>query len=100
MARCEKTGEGSDARRLADLLLEIVHELGPRRYERGAEAEEHADEQTKQERYRQHACVRRKIDNEREIHVVEQTGERVEQEIVAPHAENEADHAAADRERS
>src|ERR1700681_2815422 len=98
MPRRKETAEPSDARRLADLLFQVVNQIGTRRFERGAEAKQHRGEETKQKRHREHSCVRRKIDNERKVHVVEQSGERMEQEIVAPDTENEPNYSATNRE--
>src|SRR5437879_3681243 len=99
MARGEETAEASNARRFADLLFEIVHKIGLGRFERRAETEEDGGEQAKQKRHREDGDARCKVDHEGKVHVVEQSGERMEQEIVAPDAKNKTDHAAADVEQ-
>src|SRR5579884_3427949 len=97
--RAQKAAQASEARRLAHLLFEVVNQVGFRRFERRTEAEDKCGNETKCERDREHAEIRRKIDDERDVHVVEQCRERMEQEIVAPNAQDEPDCAAADREQ-
>src|SRR5437868_5687319 len=99
MSRRKEATEASDPRRVADLLFEIVNEIGLCRFEGRAETEEHGCEETENESDCEHGEVRRKIDNEREVDVVEQRGERVKQEVVAPNAQDQANAAAANREQ-
>src|SRR5438477_4937881 len=87
MSRRKEATEASDPRRFADLLFEIVNEIGLCGFEGWAETKEHGCKETEYEGSREHGEVRRKIDNEREVDVVEQRGERVKQEVVAPDAQ-------------
>ena len=99
MSRRKESAEASDPRRFADLLFQIVNQIGLRRFKCGTEAKERCRDQTKHERHREHGEVRRKIDNEREVDVVEQRGERVKEEVVAPDAQDQANDATANREQ-
>jgi hypothetical protein len=81
------------------LLFQIVNQVGARRFDSGAEAKQYGGEKTKQKRHCQHTCIRRKIDDERKVYVVEQSGQRMQQKIVAPDAEYETDYPATNREQ-
>ena len=90
MTRREETAEASDTRRLAHLLFQVVDQIGFRRFQRRAEAEEHRCEQAKQKCRRKNGDVRAQLDDEREIDGSEQAVELLEhqpaQVIPAPAA--------------
>ena len=56
-------------------------------------------EEAKQECDPEDGQIRPEIQNEREVYVIKQSREGVQQEIITPHTEDEADDAATNREQ-
>src|SRR5256885_16745021 len=99
MARRKETAQPSNACGFADLLLQVVHQIGLRRFYGGAETEEERGEQAKEKGYAKHGRAWVKIGDEREVERAEHPTERLEHEPVAPDAERESDDAAGHREQ-
>src|ERR1700736_852188 len=95
MSRRKEAAEASDASRFADLLLQVVDEIGLGGFERGAKAEKHRRDDAEKECYRENRKVWPQFDDHRKIHRGEQALKLLQQQIVAPGAEHKADHAAA-----
>jgi hypothetical protein len=73
------------------LLLEIVHKISLCRFQRRAEAEKHGRDEAEQESDGKYGRIRSQFNDEGKIHRTKQSRERMEQEIVAPHADDEPD---------
>ena len=95
MARRKEPAETTNPRRFADLLFQVVHQIGFGCFQCGPETEQQGGDETKEESRRDHGDIGREIENKREVKVSEQGRERIEQEIVAPNAEDESDQTAA-----
>src|SRR5205823_14591481 len=85
----------TDSRRFAYLFFEVINEIGLCCLQRRAEAEKHCCNEAKEECHRKHRRVRTQFDDKRKIHERKQTAQLLEQKIVAPGTEDQADGAAA-----
>src|SRR5207249_10689233 len=91
----KETTQTTDARRFADLLFQVLNQIGLSCLERRAKDKKHCRDEEKQQRDCKHSRVRPQFHDKRESDRSEQTAQLLEQNIIAPGAQNQADEAAA-----
>src|SRR3989440_13057684 len=99
MARGKETAQPSNACGFADLLLQVVHQIGLRGFQSRAETKEQRCEQAEEERDGKDGHARMEIGHEGKVERAEHAAERLEHKTVAPNAERESDGAAGRREQ-
>src|SRR2546421_9797470 len=99
MSRRKEPAEASDPRRFADLLFEVVNQISLRRFQGRPETEEHRRDEAEKKCDRENRKVRPQLDDDRKIHRREQPSKLLEQEIVAPRAEDQSDNPTTKREQ-
>ena len=98
MTRREETAETSDARRFADLLFQIVDQIGLRCFQGWPEAEEQRGEQAEEKCHAEDGDARMEIGDETKVERAEHPAKRLQHEAVAPNADRQSDRATSNRE--
>ncbi len=71
MPRREEAVEPSDMRRLADLLFQIIHQVGPRSLQRRSEAEEERGDKADQKSDREDRRIGPQMNHDGKVHRTE-----------------------------
>ena len=68
MTRRKEAIKPSDVRRFADLLFQVIHQIGPRRFQGRSEAEEQRGDEADEERDRENRQIRPQMHHDGKIH--------------------------------
>ena len=81
------------------LLLEGAHEVGLGGAQGRPHGEEHGGHEAEAEGGEEHGGARRRVDGEREVHRAEKGLQGIQQQVVAPKGDEQAERAAGEREQ-